>query len=787
MAEKRFALIIASSQYADPDLQKLIAPAQDAEALANILKDPNIGSFDVKTLLDEPSYKVNEEIQAFFSDRGREDLLLLYFSCHGIKDEEGQLYFATSNTSRKLLDATAISANFVNRMMFRSRSRRQLLLLDCCYSGAFAKGLVSRADKKIHTGDYFEEGRGRIVLTASDSMQYSFEADTLNVEVKDPGSIFTRAIIEGLNTGKADLDKDGRISYDELYDYTYDRVIDETPLQKPGKWVFGVEGDVIVARNPNWKEVNVGPVKTAEEFAATKPEDVVSSKPQTPPSTAAPSQQSPQPTITNKALLSEGKSTPRTLRPIKDINPTTTTATGHPTIIKKDSTLLQPSQSSDSKPSFAEEKTTKTENTESEIEEANNKFQAGGLSFTKDDASVSERNSSSGRSSSPHPIHEKKSLLSNPTVLLPILGGGIIGGIIIALVAGGIIHFPGGGGGNVPPSTPATPVQPPPPPTSVLAPNRLPVANAGTDQTVDAGDTVTLDGAKSADPDGNIRSYSWLQTVGPPVTLNGANTATPSFVAPSDISSDTLRTFKLTVTDNAGANNTASVNITVKHVTPIIPPALPTPVDHPPTATDQSVTTNLNTPADITLAGSDQDQNDTLTAHIVTPPLHGTLGTINQDTGVVTYTPNQGFTGDDSFTFKINDGKADSSNTAKVSITVNNSPANNGNSAASNQTQQISSSNTAPTATDQSVTTNLNTPVDITLAGSDPNQNDTLTAAIVTNPSHGTLGDINQATGVVTYTPNQGFTGDDSFTFKINDGKADSSNIGTVNIRVGGG
>ena len=209
--ERRFALIVASSQYVDPDLQKLIAPAQDAEALANVLQDANIGGFEVKTLLDEPSYKVNEEIQAFFSDRGRDDLLLLYFSCHGIKDEEGQLYFATSNTSRKLLDATAISANFVNRMMFRSRSRRQLLLLDCCYSGAFAKGLVSRGDKKIHTGDYFDEGRGRIVLTASDSMQYSFEADKLNVEVKDPGSIFTRAVIDGLNTGKADLDKDGRV------------------------------------------------------------------------------------------------------------------------------------------------------------------------------------------------------------------------------------------------------------------------------------------------------------------------------------------------------------------------------------------------------------------------------------------------------------------------------------------------------------------------------------------------------------------------------------------------
>ena len=482
--ERRFALIVASSQYVDPDLQKLIAPAQDAEALANVLQDPNIGGFEVKTLLDEPSYKVNEEIQTFFSDRGRDDLLLLYFSCHGIKDEEGQLYFATLNTSRKLLDATAISANFVNRMMFRSRSRQQLLLLDCCYSGAFAKGLVSRADKKIHTGDYFEEGRGRIVLTASDSMQYSFEADKLNVEVKDPGSIFTRAIIDGLNTGKADLDKDGRVSYDELYDYTYDRVIDETPLQKPGKWVFGVEGDVIVARNPNWrKEVNnKGPITT------TKPKEVTSPKKTQSPlqPTSAVSSSPSQPDITNKPI-SEEKSTSPALTPVKDLTP----------------------------------------------------------------ASYS--------SSSTKPIHERKSGLKNPTILLPILGGGVIGAIIVALIAGGIIHLPGSGsGGNIP--TPPT--------------------------------------------------------------------------------------------------------------TPPLPAAPPGPINHGPSATDQSITTNHNTPVKITLAGSDPDQNDTLTAAIVTNPSHGTLGNIDQNTGIVTYTPNPNFTGDDSFTFKVNDGKTDSSNTATVNIRV---------------------------------------------------------------------------------------------------------------------
>ena len=91
--------------------------------------------------------------------------------------------------------------------------------------------------------------------------------------------------------------------------------------------------------------------------------------------------------------------------------------------------------------------------------------------------------------------------------------------------------------------------------------------------------------------------------------------------------------------------------------------------------------------------------------------------------------------------------------------------------------------NIPPTAIDQAVTTDQSTPVDIKLAGSDPNMNDVLTAQVVSPPSHGNLSIINERR-IVTYTPYAGYTGTDSFTFKVNDGRADSSNIGTVNIRV---
>jgi hypothetical protein len=254
--------------YKDPDFQKLIAPAQDAKALASVLKDPAIGDFEVKVLLNEPSYKVNEEIEAFFSDRKPGDLLLLYFSCHGIKDKNGHLYFATINTRLNLLGSTAVSANFVNNIMLQSRSKRQVLLLDCCYSGAFARGLFTKADRSIHTGDQFQ-GRGRVILTASDSMQYSFEGDVIKGVAQH--SVFTRAIVDGLQTGQADIDKNGLVSYEELYDFTFDRVTDITSLQKPGKWVFDVQGDIVIAKNPN----KITPIEPISKEITSKNNNVV--------------------------------------------------------------------------------------------------------------------------------------------------------------------------------------------------------------------------------------------------------------------------------------------------------------------------------------------------------------------------------------------------------------------------------------------------------------------------------------------------------------------------------
>jgi DNA-binding beta-propeller fold protein YncE len=244
---QRSALIIASDDYTDPGLKRLRAPASDARALAAVLRDPGIGDFEVRTLLNEPAHEVNLAVEEFFADRQADDLLLVHFSCHGVKDEDGELYFATADTRLRRLGATAVAAEFVNRRMNRSRSRRVVLLLDCCYAGAFEHGMTARAGEGVGIGAQFG-GRGRAVITASSAMEYAFEGDQLTDTRALAPSVFTSALVEGLETGDADRDQDGLVALDELYDYVYDRVRTVTPNQTPGKWTFGVQGELVIAR-----------------------------------------------------------------------------------------------------------------------------------------------------------------------------------------------------------------------------------------------------------------------------------------------------------------------------------------------------------------------------------------------------------------------------------------------------------------------------------------------------------------------------------------------------------
>jgi hypothetical protein len=178
--------------------------------------------------------------------------------------------------------------------------------------------------------------------------------------------------------------------------------------------------------------------------------------------------------------------------------------------------------------------------------------------------------------------------------------------------------------------------------------------------------------------------------------------------------------------------------------------------NHAPVATDKSVTVPYQTATPITLAGTDADSDPLTFAMGATSPAHGTLtGTMPN----LTYTPANGYSGPDSFTFTVSDGLL--SDIGTVSITVS-APVNH-----------------APVATDKSVNVPYQTATPITLTGTDVDL-DALTFALgATSPSHGNL------TGTapnLTYTPANGYSGPDSFTFTVSDGVL--SDVGTISITV---
>jgi caspase domain-containing protein len=244
--DERRALIIATSKYEDARLRQLRAPAADAQALERVLRDPEIGGFDVGVLLDQPHTALRRALAQLFRNRRTDDTLLVHLSCHGVKDSNGELYFASVDTETELLDATAVAASWLKDVMGRSRSRRIVLMLDCCYSGAFARGMLARGGATADTEQL--KGRGRAILTATDSLQYSFEGDRIEGEATP--SFFTSAIVRALESGEADRDGDGWISVNELYDYVHDEVGTATSDMQPQLNVLDLQGALLIARSP---------------------------------------------------------------------------------------------------------------------------------------------------------------------------------------------------------------------------------------------------------------------------------------------------------------------------------------------------------------------------------------------------------------------------------------------------------------------------------------------------------------------------------------------------------
>ncbi|MBD2490594.1 caspase, EACC1-associated type [Aulosira sp. FACHB-615] len=237
---KKIALLIGVSQYGE-GIPSLSAALNDVAAMERVLQNPNLGGFEqVERLLNPDAIAMRTAIEKLFKEASRDDLVLFFFSGHGITNDEGHLYLTTRNTVKDYFKSTSVDANFIQQESKNCRAKRQVLILDACYSGAFAQGWRA---KSVGVNLRQQLGaEGRVVLTSSSATQQSFEQEGSTL------SLYTQYLVEGIETGAADKDNSGSIFIHELHDYAKAKVQAAKPNMTPSI-ILDREGFNIIIAN----------------------------------------------------------------------------------------------------------------------------------------------------------------------------------------------------------------------------------------------------------------------------------------------------------------------------------------------------------------------------------------------------------------------------------------------------------------------------------------------------------------------------------------------------------
>lgn len=259
--------------------------------------------------------------------------------------------------------------------------------------------------------------------------------------------------------------------------------------------------------------------------------------------------------------------------------------------------------------------------------------------------------------------------------------------------------------------------------------------------TVPAGAPTVVDVlAGDTDPNGDALS---VRSAGPASTQGGTVTVVDGVVTYAPPAGFTgTDTFTYVVADSRGGASTGTVTVTVTNT--------------PPVAADDAYVTDEGVAVTLDLLGNDTDANgDTLSVTGTTGETGGGMWVVGLD-GTGTWTPPAGFTGTATLTYTVSDGKG-GTDTATVEIDVNG----------------------RPTAVDDSATTPAGTAVSFGVLGNDTDPDgDPLTASLTVAAAHGSV--LMNADGTTTYTPDAGWAGADTFTYRVSDGRLTDTATVTV-------
>ena len=256
-AERRkniWAVVVGVNRY--PKVRPLKYAVNDAKIFYSHLVDfSQIPRENVTLLLDQDATltRMRSTLGTHLKNKaGKEDMVIIFFAGHGATEKDVmspdgdglEKYLLPYDADPKDLYATAMPMAEVSRIFSRIQSDRLIFIADSCYSGASGGRTIDVSGIRATISDAFLDrvagGKGRVIITASGANEVSAEYDNIKQ------GVFTHYLVEGLN-GKADRDKDGAITVDEVYQYVSEAVPRATNQEQHPVKKGTVEGQLILS------------------------------------------------------------------------------------------------------------------------------------------------------------------------------------------------------------------------------------------------------------------------------------------------------------------------------------------------------------------------------------------------------------------------------------------------------------------------------------------------------------------------------------------------------------
>jgi len=252
--EKRKALIISISDY--EKLENLDFCKNDGEIMYDTLT--NLGyevPMERKLIGNVQDVAVKKAIVDFFRATSNDttDMLLFYFSGHGVLDGYEGHYFATSNINSEIPEENGIPFEFLTQQMDRSSSRKTIAIIDCCFSGSAVPGVTGKginaeieAEKlgREALSKQFKDSKGKSVLASSLSQRRSFNLPDKQM------SAFTHFVVKGLQGKKESVDKDGYVTPEKLDEYVFSELSNFKDLAQTPVRNLSISGRLSLAYYP---------------------------------------------------------------------------------------------------------------------------------------------------------------------------------------------------------------------------------------------------------------------------------------------------------------------------------------------------------------------------------------------------------------------------------------------------------------------------------------------------------------------------------------------------------